>query len=177
MNNEPITRPQAILNLQRYLRQLSYFDESIFPPPLTGTWDARTEESLMAFQKKHRLPQTGRADDVTWNLLYDEYKRSVERAAHPRSLPLFPLFPDGYEIGMGEESFAVMAIQYMLGEIGVQYDNLERVAQTGIYDSDTDTAIREFQTRNLLPATGKVNKTTWDFLVSAYEIIYRDNKQ
>ena len=70
-----------------------------------------------------------------------------------------------------------MAIQYMLGEIKVQYDNLGSVAQTGIYDTDTDTAIREFQTRNFLPATGKVNKATWDFLVTAYEIIYKDNKQ
>ena len=103
MNNQPITRPQAILNLQRYLRQLSYFDEALPPPPLSGTWDARTEESLVAFQKKYRLPQTGRADDVTWNLLYDEYKRSMEKAALPRSLPLFPLVPDGYEIGIGEE--------------------------------------------------------------------------
>ncbi len=177
MNNEPTTRPQAILNLQRYLRQLSYFDEALPPPPLTGTWDPRTEEALIAFQKKYRLPETGRADDVTWNLLYDEYKRSLERAALPRSLPLFPLVPDSYEIEMGEESFAVMAIQYMLGEIGLQYDNLGRVAQTGIYDQDTDTAIREFQTRNLLPATGKVNKATWDFLVEAYDIIYKDNKQ
>ena len=177
MNHQAETRPQAILNLQRYLRQLSYFDESIPPPPLSGTWDARTEESLTAFQKNNRLPETGRADEVTWNLLYDEYKRSMTAAALPRSLPLFPLLPDGYEIGMGEESFVVMAIQYMLGEIRLHYDNLETVAQTGIYDAETDTAVREFQTRNLLPVTGKVNKATWDFLVSAYDITYKDNKQ
>ena len=177
MNNQAYTRPQAILNLQRYLRQLSYFDEGIPPPTLSGTWDARTEESLVAFQKMKRLPETGRADEVTWNLLYDEYKRSVADAALPRSLPLFPLIPDGYEIGMGEESFVVMAIQYMLGEIRLQYDNLEEVAQTGIYDRETDTAVREFQTRNLLPVTGKVNKATWDFLVGAYDVTYKDNKQ
>jgi peptidoglycan hydrolase-like protein with peptidoglycan-binding domain len=65
----------------------------------------------------------------------------------------------------------------MLGEIRLHYDNLETVAQTGIYDAETDTAVREFQTRNLLPVTGKVNKATWDFLVSAYDITYKDNKQ
>ncbi|MBO4980048.1 MAG: peptidoglycan-binding protein [Clostridia bacterium] len=114
---------------------------------------------------------------MTWNLLYDEYKRSLALAAEPRALPLFPLLPDGYEIALGEQSFAVMAIQYMLGEIRLQYDNIEAVAQTGIYNEETDTAIREFQTRNLLPATGTVNKTTWDLLVGAYELIYKDNKQ
>ena len=80
MNHQAETRPQAILNLQRYLRQLSYFDESIPPPPLSGTWDARTEEALAAFQKNNRLPETGRADEVTWNLLNDEYKRSMTAA-------------------------------------------------------------------------------------------------
>ncbi len=165
------------MNLQRYLRQLSYFDESIPPPPLSGTWDPRTEEALIAFQSKNNLPQTGRADETTWSLLYSEYRRSIENAAAPRALPLFPLLPLDYEIDIGEESFAVMAIQYMLGEIKLQYDNIDDVPQTGIFDDKTNTAIREFQTRNLLPSTGKVNKTTWDFLVEAYEITYKDNKQ
>ena len=85
--------------------------------------------------------------------------------------------PLGYEIGMGEQSFTVVAIQYMLEEIGVYYDNLGEIPQTGIYNQETDIAIREFQTRNLLPVTGKVDKTTWDYLVSAYEIVFKDNKQ
>ncbi|MBE6662730.1 MAG: hypothetical protein E7606_05595 [Ruminococcaceae bacterium] len=177
MNNAQFTRPQAIRNLQRYLRQLSYFDESIPPPPLTGTWDARTEESLAAFQKNNRLPETGRADDVTWNLLYDEYRRSVDQGSPPRTVPFFPRLPFGYEIAEGEESFAVSAIQYMLGEITLHYDNIEGPKQTGIYGEDTANAIREFQMRNLLPITGKVNKTTWDFLVRAYEIVFEDYEQ
>ena len=31
--------------------------------------------------------------------------------------------------------------------------------------------------RNLLPITGKVNKTTWDFLVRAYELVFEDYEQ
>ena len=125
MNNAPFTRPQAIHNLQRYLRQLSYFDPSIPPPPLTGTWDARTEESLVAFQRNNRLPETGRADDVTWTLLYDEYRRSVDQNSPPRTVPFFPRLPFGYEITEGEQSFVVSAIQYMLGEITLHYDNIQ----------------------------------------------------
>ncbi len=165
------------MNLQRYLRQLSYFDDSILPPPLSGTWDSRTEESLVAFQRKNRLAETGRADAVTWNLLYEEYKRSLKQNSPPLALPLFPRLPLGYEVDSGEESFTVMAIQYMLAEITANYDNIEGPEQTGIYNEATANAIREFQMRNLLPITGKVNKSTWDNLVEAYRIIFEDYEQ
>lgn len=175
--NQFPTRTQAIMNLQRYLRQLSYFDESIPPPPLTGVWDTRTEEALKTFQRNNRLPEIGRADRVTWDLLYSEYQRSLLQNELPRSVSLFPRQPWGYEITLGEESFTVMAIQYMLGEIILHYDNIALVAQTGLYNEETAAAIREFQTRNLLPVTGVVDKITWDLLVEAYEILFHDNKQ
>jgi len=177
MNHENATRPQAIMNLQRYLRQLSYFDESILPPPLSGRWDARTEESLVAFQRSKNLPETGRADDMTWNLLYEEYKRSVKQNSPPLALPLFPRLPFGYEVDAGEESFTVMAIQHMLREITAYYDNIDFSDRTGIYDEPTANAIREFQMRSLLPMTGKVNKETWDYLVEAYRIVFEDYEQ
>lgn len=176
MNDYP-TKAQAIANLKRYLRQLSYFDDSILPPPLTDTWDARTEAALVAFQKNNGLPETGRADEVTWNLLYAEYKRSIDKASLPNAMPIFHSGPHGYEIGMGEQSFAVTAIQYMLGEITLHYDNLGDVPQSGIYNEETAKAIREFQMRNLLPVTGTVDKTTWDFLVASYKIGFQNVKQ
>ena len=175
--NEYPTNAQAIANLKRYLRQLSYFDEGILPPPLNDTWDARTEAALIAFQKNNGLPETGRADEVTWNLLYTEYKRSIDKASLPNAMPIFPIGPLGYEIGMGEQSFAVTAIQYMLGELSLQYDNLGDIPQSGIYNEETARAIREFQMRNLLPVTGKVDKTTWDFLVSSYKIGFQNTKE
>ena len=92
-------------------------------------------------------------------------------------MPIFPFNPLGYEVGIGEQSFTVMAIQYMLGELSLVYDNLGTVQQSGIYNEETENAIREFQTRNLLPATGKVDKTTWDFLVSSYNSGYKDLMQ
>ena len=146
---------EAIRNLQRYLRQLSYFDDSILPPPLTDTWDARTEAALTAFQKNNGLPETGRADEVTWNLLYAEYKSSIDKASLPSAMPIFPFNPIGYEIGMGEQSFTVTAIQYMLGELDLLYDNLGAVPQTGIYNEETENAIREFSNKKPFTRYGK----------------------
>lgn len=179
MNNQPEypTREQAILNLQRYLRQLSYFDETIPAPVVSGSWEPGTEASLVAFQQKHNLPQTGRADEVTWNLLYEEYLLSVESNAPPRSMSVFPRLPYNHITQTGEESFTVLAIQFMLSEITSNYDNLGSIPRSGIYDESTALAIREFQRRSLLPDTGTVDKTTWNFLVEAYEIIFEDTEQ
>ena len=60
----------AIANLQRYLRQLAYFDETLGEVPIDGIFDSATEEALRAFQEGAGLPPTGRADFVTWETLF-----------------------------------------------------------------------------------------------------------
>ena len=90
-----ISQNQAISNLQRYLRTLSYSDADIPSPPIDGIFDSRTKESLLAFQKKHGLYQSGVGDRETWSKLYEEYLRSEARNAPPAPLNIFPRVPDG----------------------------------------------------------------------------------
>ena len=78
---------------------------------------------------------------------------------------------------MGEESFLVSAIQYMLIEIGILYDDLGVLTINGIYDEPTSRAISEFQFRNLLPRTGRVDKRTHDRLVDSFNVISKDYEQ
>ena len=78
---------------------------------------------------------------------------------------------------MGEENFLVTAIQYMLIEVGTLYDDLGEVTMSGVYDEATAGAIGEFQARNLLPRTGRVDKRTHDRLVDAFDIVSRDYEQ
>ena len=78
---------------------------------------------------------------------------------------------------MGEESFLVSAIQHMLMEIGILYDDLGELTMSGIYDKATADAVSEFQSRNLLPRTGRVDKRTHDRLVDSFDIISKDYKQ
>ena len=171
------TEESAIRNLQRYLRQLSYFDSSIPAPPVDGIFGVVTREALIAFQNQNGLPATGTANETTWNLLYEKYLLSIEDRSPPRGILLFPRYPEGYEVYMGEESFLVSAIQYMLMEIGILYDDLGEVTMSGIYDEATAGAIGEFQSRNLLPRTGRVDKRTHDRLVDAFDIVSRDYEQ
>lgn len=161
---------QAISNLQRYLRQLSYFDADIEPILINGTWSNETRNALIAFQRKNGLSPTGVADEQTWNLLFSQYSNSLEENSPPSSVPFFPREPSGESLGLGDESFVVSVIQYMLSELSVIYDGLENVDINGVFDGNTQAAVVEFQKRNLFPQSGRVDKRTWDRLVKAFEL-------
>ena len=161
---------QAIRNLQRYLRQLSYFDEDIEPILINGIWNDETQNALMTFQRKNKLSPTGTADEQTWNLLFSQYESSIEENSPPASVPFFPRQPIGESLGLGDEGFVVSVIQFLLEELSVLYDGLENVTVRGIYDESTKSAISEFQKRNLFPQTGRVDKRTWNRLVTSYEL-------
>ena len=177
MNQAPINEKKAIANLQRYLRQLSYFDPDIPPLPVSGIWNPHTTDALIAFQQKNGLAPTGRADEKTWNMLFDQYKRSLEEKSPPLRMPIFPRLPERDALMRGDVGFPVTAVQFMLDELTLLYEGLDDVPQNGLFEERTEQAVKEFQRRNLLPATGKVDKQTWDSLINSYEMVINDTQQ
>ena len=165
---EYFTEEQAIRNIQRYLRQLSYEDPSIPSPPIDGILDTVTHDSILAFQKKHALAQNGVVDKKTWDMLYAEYLTSIAALSPPSPLYLFPRVPEGYYISKGDEYFLVSIIQLLLNELSIIYDSLIPLAINGIYDDATEKNIRDFQSKNDIAITGNTNKETWNKLVEAY---------
>lgn len=161
---------QAIRNLQRYLRQLSYFNEDIEPIAINGIWNEETQNALLTFQHLNGLSPTGVADEQTWNLLFSQYTNALRENSEPSRVPFFPRLPKDESIGLGDRGFIVAVIQYMLNELSILYDGFENVETNGQFDENTQSAISEFQKRNLFPQTGRVEKTTWDRLVKAFEL-------
>lgn len=159
---------QAIANLQRYLRQLSYFNEEIGEVPIDGIFDTVTEEGVRAFQEAEGLPVTGRVDFVTWERLFDAYNRSIEEKSPPHRIAHFPRLPENYSVELGEAQFLVSIIQNALRELSVVYDDLGDVPLSGEYDEATARAVRVFQEKNGLPQTGAVDRRTWNALADAY---------
>lgn len=165
--DQKATEAEARRNIQRYLRQLSYFEPSIPPPPVDGVWGDDTVRAVKAFQKLEGLEETGAVDDVTFERLFDAYIVSLEERALPLCISPFPSEPEGYVIEPGNTSPIVRLIQLMLGEISAIYD-LTAVDETGTYDEETAEAVRDLQYRNLLPVTGVMDKATWNALARAY---------
>ncbi|MBQ7384524.1 MAG: peptidoglycan-binding protein [Clostridia bacterium] len=165
---EHSTQRDAIRNIQRYLRQLSYTDSSIPSPPIDGIFDDVTRNSLTSFQRSASLPQSGVADRETFSRLYEAYLASLALYSPPLSLNLFPRTPDGYSVSAGDEFFLVGIIQLLLNELRIIYDSFIPLVISGIFDEATEANISDFQSKNGLAANGRVDKATWDSLVRAY---------
>ena len=162
------TENEARKNLQTYLRQLAYFDDSIPLVPIDGSRGSDTSEAIRAFQRRRGLPVTGIADQETWEAIYEEYLVSLEEAAPPSRFSPFPAEPTNYALREGNQGFPVSALQFMLEEISVFFP-INAVEVDGIYGPETRDAISELQARYLLPVTGETDKLTWNAIVRLYE--------
>ncbi len=159
---------QAVMSIQRYLRRLSYFDPDITPPPIDGTYGEDTAASVRDFQRKNGLEPTGIVDRQTWDRIYFEYLLVSAEQDEPLGIGIFPRIPTNYAVSPGESWFLVELLQFMLSELGRDYDTLDSFERTGVYDSATEAAVREFQAINILPVTGMVDRRTWNAIVRQY---------
>lgn len=171
MTNHP-NHAAATQDLQRYLRQLSYGEPTIPPPPIDGIFDTRTTDALRRFQQLKGLAETGIADALTWELLYVDYRASLAANSPPRTVAVFPPDPLGYVLTVGSVGFPVTVLQYMLRELQHSYSELSDVAQTGIYDEQTANAVRVVQKGSFLPMTGVVDLLTWNSITDAYNTLF-----
>ena len=165
---------KAVANLQRYLRTLYYFDDTLSPTPVDGVFDRATEEAVRRFQKSEGLPVTGRVDQDTWESLFARYEKEKAFRRAPARIAHFPRVPPDYRVQMGAEQFLVRVIQHALQEIALDFDFPAVVPQSGKYDEDTANAVRVLQKISGLPEDGEVDHATWEELVRYYNHLYAD---
>ena len=85
---QPLNLQDAIFNLQKYLRAISFADEKVLRPPLDGIFDSATEDSVRSFQASRKMEATGIVDKATWDAIYKEYRA----LALAEELPFFPAY-------------------------------------------------------------------------------------
>lgn len=187
MNNQDKTRvstksnngySEAVENLQRYLRQISFTDNDIPTVPIDGIWESATRDSVRAFQRKNRLQPTGRVNNETWDRIFSEYEKSKSISAVPLTVPLFPRIPYGYVAEKGSEGFLVMAIQHMLNELLTEYKDFypTLIAEDGIYGEETENAVNAYQEYRGLEGDGKTDILTWNDIVRLYSAQQRKSE-
>ncbi len=159
---QPLNLRDAIYNLQKYLRAISFYDSRILRPPLDGIFDDATQNSVRSFQESRGLNANGTVDKASWDAIYKEYK-ALERYS---PLPFFPSYPPDYAVELGDESSFVAIVQILLREIGSVYNEFEAISITGIYDEPTERAIKELQRASMLEVTGKLDKNTYRRLLN-----------
>lgn len=168
----PQTEHDAVRNLQTYLRQLSYHDPDITPPPIDGIFGNVTRQALCEFQKQSGLPVTGTATRDTWEALYEAYRVSVAENAMPSRVSIFPATPKDYCLSHGCRDFSVSVLQYMLRELQHDFGDGIPIEINGVFDDATETAVKEFQTCcKGLERNGTVDCKTWDAIVLRYNAL------
>ena len=165
----------AILQIQRILRDLEFRDTGSSKIRLTGNYDAETRQGVKDFQEKYALPVTGEVDITTWQLLQAVDKAIKDSTALARAVYILPR-EEEYTISPGLQDNVVYVIQHMINVISQEYDGIEPLEFTGIYDKATENSIREFQRKSLIDESGNIDPVTFNRLADEYERINSYNQ-
>ena len=111
-------------------------------------FEGGTERRVGDFQARHGRPPSGRVDRDTWTLLGS--------SEVPGGLQFMP------EIAEGARGNAVFLLQGLLVRHGL-FQDLDR-NRDGKFERGTAAKVLEFQARHGLPATARVDRTTWSVL-------------
>ncbi|MBQ7565961.1 MAG: peptidoglycan-binding protein [Oscillospiraceae bacterium] len=127
-----------VAHLQYMLDVVSHFAPEVPHVAVRGKYDESTAKAVSAFQHFAGLPESGEADEATWNCLC------------------------GCVEGIENAVLHVRMIQYLLCALGT-----EDVIPDGRYGEATRRAVARFQLLHGLPPTGQCDDATWRALVRA----------
>lgn len=71
----------------------------------------------------------------------------------------------------------VYELQSFLRYISRYVTGISRVVPDGIYGGETEKAVREFQLKAGLPATGEADFDTWTAIVDVYDELFKQNRE
>ncbi|MDF2678614.1 MAG: putative peptidoglycan-binding protein, partial [Bacillota bacterium] len=153
--------------LQFFLNIISAYYPTIPDVDINGVLDPKTREALIEFQKTMNLNQTGIIDEQTSNAL-NSTVLSILNTLPPSSIYLPRIIFPELELVRGQNNTFVYILEQYLNFISTLKPSIPRITPNNIFDTQTETAVLEFQKLYGLPPTGRVNKETWNKVVEVY---------
>lgn len=153
-----------VVYVRRLLDALSNVYADITPLNITDVYDEELVRQVRAFQGLVSLPETGIVDEATWNYLNDLYRREATNFIPDLGQRPFP-----GTLKRGARGVNVKYLQTALERIRVKYPEIPAVKIDSVFGSDTERAVREFQSLFGLLSDGVVGNFTWDTLNRAVE--------
>lgn len=141
--------------------------------PADGNFGVDTEAAVRAFQRIFRLTEDGIIGNATWyriTYLFNAVKRLSELDSEGIKLDELPKRYEGL-LALGNTGDSVRVIQYYLSVVAAYYDTIPQIEVNGIFDAQTDAAVRAFQQQFDLGVDGIVGRQTWQKLEDVYESI------
>ena len=141
--------------------------------PTDGNFGTDTEAAVRAFQRIFRLAQDGIIGNATWyriTYLFNAVKRLSELDSEGIRLDELPKRYEGV-LSLGNTGDSVRVIQYYLAVIATYYDTIPQIDVNGVFDAQTEQAVRAFQQTFGLTVDGIVGRQTWQQMDDTYESI------
>lgn len=141
---------------------------------VNGVFGMDTEKAVREFQRVFQLQEDGIVGKTTWykiKQIYNGVKQLGDLSSEgiqPEELEPVVLT----ELIPGTYSNEMKTVQYYLAVIGYFISGLSSTVQIdGYYGPETEEAIRQFQAYYGLPATGLIDRQTWNQMIRIYNEI------
>ena len=136
-----------------------------------GIYNEETENAVKKFQEIFNLPITGIVDKATWYKIKYVYT-SVKKLADLYSEGISEreanfLYRD--ELKYGDTGIEVQYIHYYLDAIAFLDPDIPRLPTNSIYNNNTISMVKAFQSKYNLPVTGVFTYTDWNVLRNVYK--------
>ena len=160
-----------VLTLQYYVSYLSEFFDTIPEIESDGIFGEETENAVKDLQNTFGLPPTGIVDEITWNVLYNNYLGIVGTIPVEYTEGVTIPF-GGVILRFGSTSDSVRVLQEYLNYIAMFFTSIPSVTPTGYFGRQTEKSVTAFQEEFGLPENGIVGIVTWDAIADLYEDLY-----
>ncbi|NJO77739.1 MAG: hypothetical protein HC827_03905 [Cyanobacteria bacterium RM1_2_2] len=142
---QPADQGEAVLDLQQRLSELGYYSG-----PVTGYFDATTQEAVSRFQQENGLTPDGIVGAATGSVLYQGGGASAPDSASPAA---------SGSLQINDGGASVTELQQQLVQLGYYTG-----AVTGVFDQQTQAAVMSFQRDRGLSPDGIVGSATQSVL-------------
>lgn len=150
---------QPVRSLQTMLRVIAEADSSLPSIIPDGIYGQETISAVSAFQRKYHIPVTGITDQNTWNQIVSVYENAV--IIIDKAEPIEIIFDPGEIFKYGDRNPYIYLLQSILIHLATDARSIVKPNHTGIFDTETEKALREFQKLSDLPQTGQLDRITW----------------
>lgn len=156
-------KQRAIYEAQGYLRNISraFGDIPLLIPD--GIFGEETENTVIAFQRRQGLEETGIINYETWTAIVNENDRAVFAVSE-----LTFIDKDKLPLRRGDKDNAVYHLKTMLLYLGRNYANFGFITVNDEFDAETEKSVRQWQRAIRAEETGEVDKLTWKRLTEWY---------
>ena len=161
-----------VLRTQNRLNRIAVNYPAIpFISPVEGDYGPQTVRAVRVFQQTFGLPVTGTVDEDTWYriiYIYNAVKRLGELESEGEEVQS-GVYP-GNEVRLGDRGPNVLRLQWYNNAIARsgQFPQIKVIDLDGIYDTQTQDAIKALQALLGLPQTGSVDRASWDAITRLY---------